>query len=467
MAVKSKAITDIVILAAGKGSRMNSDIPKVLHLLSGEPLLSHVMRSADSVENARKIVVVGHGEKQIKQHYESSPLTTETLFVTQSQQLGTGHAVKAAMPHIRDSSRVLILYGDVPLITPETITGMFEVLAGNSLVILTADVQDPDGYGRIVRDKEGNIECIVEQKDASMEQSKIREINTGVLAIESQPLKEWLPKIGNKNAKAEFYLTDLIGLARREGFRVRSANPNSIGEIKGINDRVQLAELERQHQRNLAEKLLLSGTGLADPSRIDLRGELVTGRDNFIDINCVFEGNVVLGDGTRVGPGCIIRDSQIGDNVNILANSVIEQSKIGEGVVVGPFARLRAGTELAANSKVGNFVETKKAKVGKGSKINHLSYVGDAELAGNVNIGAGTITCNYDGHNKHTTRIGENVFVGSNSTLVAPIKLEDGSFVAAGSTVSKSVNEKQLAVGRAKQRNISGWVSPAAKAKEE
>ena len=465
--MKSNAVTDIIILAAGKGSRMYSNTPKVLHMLSGEPLLSHVLRAANSVEHARKIVVVGHGEEEIKQHYEGSPLITETLFVTQSQQLGTAHAVQVAMPHIRDCSRVLILYGDVPLITPETIARMFEALAGNSLVILTADIQDPDGYGRIVRDNEGNIESIVEQKDASLEQSKIHEINTGLIAIESQQLREWLPKIGNNNAQGEFYLTDLIGMAQSKGCKILSVNPKSIEEIKGVNDRVQLAELERQHQRNLAEQLLMSGTGLADPSRIDQRGELVTGKDNFIDINCIFEGNVVLGDGTRVGPGCLIRDSHIGDNVNILANSVIDQSKIGEGVVVGPFARLRAGTELAANSKVGNFVETKKAKVGKGSKINHLSYVGDAELAENVNIGAGTITCNYDGHNKHTTRIGEDVFVGSNSTLVAPINLEDGSFVAAGSTVSKSVKEKQLAVGRAKQRNISGWVSPAKKAKEE
>jgi bifunctional UDP-N-acetylglucosamine pyrophosphorylase/glucosamine-1-phosphate N-acetyltransferase len=329
------------------------------------------------------------------------------------------------------------------------------------------EVFDPFGYGRILRDQDGNIEGIVEQKDATPDQEKILEVNTGVMAIKGAKLRRWLSKIEKNNVQGEYYLTDLVSLARRDKEEIRSIRPQSVEEIEGVNNRLQLATLERRYQLKLAEKLLLAGTSLADPSRFDQRGELIAGCDTFIDVNCVFEGTVQLGSGVHIGPNCSIKDTTIADQAIVLANSVIEQSSIGSGAVVGPFARLRAGTDLAENSKVGNFVETKKTAVGKSSKINHLSYVGDAHLGDNVNIGAGTITCNYDGDKKHATQVEDNVFIGSNSTLVAPVRLSKGAFIAAGSTITKAVGEHTLGIGRAKQRNISSWTSPAKKAQED
>jgi bifunctional UDP-N-acetylglucosamine pyrophosphorylase/glucosamine-1-phosphate N-acetyltransferase len=355
---------------------------------------------------------------------------------------------------------VVILYGDVPLITAATISNMLAAVDDQHIALLTIDLPDPSGYGRIIRDSESQIEAIIEQKDASPEQLQLSEVNTGVMALTTELLGSWLPQIGNNNAQGEYYLTDLIAIARSAGYSINGVQPSSASEVEGINSRQQLASLERVYQLQLAEQLMASGTSLADPTRFDQRGNLTVGTDNFIDANCLFEGNVTLGSNVHIGPNCQISDSHIGDGVEIKANTVIDQSTIGDNAVLGPFARIRPGTQLGSNTKVGNFVETKKAIVGNGSKINHLSYVGDAELGENVNVGAGTITCNYDGVNKHKTKIGDNSFIGSNSTLVAPVSIEEDGFVAAGSTINSTVAAGNLAVGRAKQRNIAGWKRP-------
>jgi bifunctional UDP-N-acetylglucosamine pyrophosphorylase/glucosamine-1-phosphate N-acetyltransferase len=465
--VSEQTNTHIIILAAGKGSRMKSTIPKVMHKLAGEPLLSHVLRASATIPRAKKTVVIGEGKDLITAFFQKSPLAEDISFVIQAEQLGTAHAVQIATADIDEDSRVLVLYGDVPLIDPITIREMLNVLESCSLGVLTMEVFDPFGYGRILRDQDGNIEGIVEQKDATPDQEKILEVNTGVMAIKGAKLRRWLSKIEKNNVQGEYYLTDLVSLARRDKEEIRSIRPQSVEEIEGVNNRLQLATLERRYQLKLAEKLCLGGTSLADPSRFDQRGELIAGCDTFIDVNCLFEGTVQLGSGVHIGPNCSIKDTTIADQAIVLANSVIEQSSIGSGAVVGPFARLRAGTDLAENSKVGNFVETKKTAVGKSSKINHLSYVGDAHLGDNVNIGAGTITCNYDGDKKHATQVEDNVFIGSNSTLVAPVRLSKGAFIAAGSTITKTVGDHTLGIGRAKQRNISSWTSPAKKAQED
>jgi bifunctional UDP-N-acetylglucosamine pyrophosphorylase/glucosamine-1-phosphate N-acetyltransferase len=448
--------TDIIILAAGKGTRMQSRLPKVLHKIAGQPLLSHVLTAAKTVNDAKSIVVTGFGGDQV----ENTIGKQADAFVTQPQQLGTGHAVQCALPHIRENAKVLILYGDVPLIAPQTISKMLDTVTDNQMGLLTVILDDPSGYGRIIRDTDNNIAAIVEQKDASPEQLKVNEVNTGVMALTSQQLMGWLPQIDNNNAQGEYYLTDLIAIATSDSVKVKSIQPQSATEVEGVNNRVQLSQLERAHQRQKAQTLMESGTSLADPERFDQRGELSVGTDNFIDINCIFEGEVKLGSNVHIGPNCQIINSTIGDGVEIKANTIIEDSVVGDNAILGPFARLRPGTELADNTKIGNFVETKKAKVGKGSKINHLSYVGDAELGEGVNVGAGTITCNYDGANKFNTTIGDNSFVGSNSTLVAPVKVADNSFVGAGSTITKDTEENSLAISRAKQRNIEGWKRP-------
>ena len=404
-------------------------------------------------------MVTGHGGDAVRALYASSNVT----LVEQTQQLGTGHAVLTALPHLREDASVVILYGDVPLITTATLTKMLLAVSSNSLGLLTVTLGNPHGYGRIVRAADGQIESIVEQKDASPEQQKLCEVNTGVMALTTEQLARWLPMIGNSNAQGEYYLTDIIALARRDGCRVTSVQPSSASEVEGVNNRQQLAALERAYQRQLAEQLMASGTTLADPARFDQRGTLSAGTDNFIDVNCVFEGDVTIGSGVTVGPNCLIINSTLGDKVTVNANTVIEQATIGDRAVLGPFARLRPGTQLGSDTKVGNFVETKNAIVGPGSKINHLSYVGDAELGANVNIGAGTITCNYDGVNKFKTEIGDNSFVGSNSTLIAPLSIGVDGFIAAGSTVNSEVPAGHLAVARSKQRNISGWKRPTKK----
>ena len=450
---------NFVILAAGKGTRMRSALPKVLHKLSGRSMLGHVVEAVESLGEAKKIIVTGHGAQQVEQQFKSPT----TIFTEQKEQLGTGHAVQMAIPELCSDAVVIVLYGDVPLILPATIEKILAVVTKSTMGLLTIHLEEPQGYGRIIRDINGDITEIVEQKDASVEQLKITEVNTGVLALRSSQLSEWLPKIKNNNAQGEYYLTDLVAIARAANVEVISVNPESATEVEGVNNRVQLSQLERAHQRQLAELLMESGTSLADPSRFDQRGELTAGTDNFIDINCIFEGHVTIGNNVSIGANCHISNSIIGDCVSILANTIIESSVVGDRAVVGPFARLRAGTEMESDTKVGNFVETKKALVGKGSKINHLSYVGDAQLGQNVNVGAGTITCNYDGVSKHKTDLGDGVFVGSNSTLVAPIKVHSGGFIAAGSTVISEIPSDSLAVGRAKQRNIKGWKRPSKK----
>ena len=450
---------NFVILAAGKGSRMRSALPKVLHKLSGRSMLGHVVAAVESLGKAKKIIVTGHGAEQVEQQFKSPT----TIFTQQKEQLGTGHAVHMAVPELCSDAVVIVLYGDVPLIRPATIQKILAVVTESTMGLLTINLDQPTGYGRIVRNTKGDITEIIEQKDASVEQLKITEVNTGVLALQSSQLSDWLPKITNNNAQGEYYLTDLVAIAREAGVEIISVNPESATEVEGVNNRVQLSQLERAHQRQLAEVLMESGTSLADPARFDQRGELSAGTDNFIDINCVFNGSVTIGSNVSIGANCQISDSTIGDGVSILPNTIIESSVVGDRAVVGPFARLRPGTKMESDTKVGNFVETKKTLVGKGSKINHLSYVGDAQLGENVNIGAGTITCNYDGVSKHKTDLGDGVFVGSNSTLVAPIKVDKGGFIAAGSTVTTEVPSDSLAVGRAKQRNIKGWKRPTKK----
>ena len=450
---------NFVILAAGKGTRMRSALPKVLHKLSGRSMLGHVVAAVESLGKAKKIIVTGHGAEQVEQQFKSP----ETIFIQQKEQLGTGHAVHMAVPELCSDAVVIVLYGDVPLIRPATIQKILAVVTESTMGLLTINLDQPTGYGRIVRNTKGDITEIIEQKDASVEQLKITEVNTGVLALQSSQLSDWLPKITNNNAQGEYYLTDLVVIAREAGVEIISVNPESATEVDGVNNRVQLSQLERAHQRQLAEVLMESGTSLADPARFDQRGELSAGTDNFIDINCVFNGSVTIGSNVSIGANCQISDSTIGDGVSILPNTIIESSVVGDRAVVGPFARLRPGTKMESDTKVGNFVETKKTLVGKGSKINHLSYVGDAQLGENVNIGAGTITCNYDGVSKHKTDLGDGVFVGSNSTLVAPIKVDKGGFIAAGSTVTTEVPSDSLAVGRAKQRNIKGWKRPTKK----
>jgi len=450
---------NFVILAAGKGTRMRSALPKVLHKLSGRSMLGHVVAAVESLGKAKKIIVTGHGAEQVEQQFKSPT----TIFTQQKEQLGTGHAVHMAVPELCSDAVVIVLYGDVPLIRPATIQKILAVVTESTMGLLTINLDQPTGYGRIVRNTKGDITEIIEQKDASVEQLKITEVNTGVLALQSSQLRDWLPKITNNNAQGEYYLTDLVAIAREAGVEIVSVNPESATEVEGVNNRVQLSQLERAHQRQLAEVLMESGTSLADPARFDQRGDLSAGTDNFIDINCVFNGSVTIGSNVSIGANCQISDSTIGDGVAILPNTIIESSVVGDRAVVGPFARLRPGTRMESDTKVGNFVETKKTLVGKGSKINHLSYVGDAQLGENVNIGAGTITCNYDGVSKHKTDLGDGVFVGSNSTLVAPIKVDKGGFIAAGSTVTTEVPSDSLAVGRAKQRNIKGWKRPTKK----
>lgn len=454
--------TDIIILAAGKGTRMKSTLPKVLHRLAGKSLLQHVIDSANNVKNANMIVVTGHGSEQVRSAVSPAEVG-QINYVEQTEQLGTAHAVQMAVPNLGSGGTSLILYGDVPLILPETILGMLSAVSDNSMSLLTVTLDDPTGYGRILRDESSQVTAIVEQKDASTEQLKVTEVNTGVLALKTEQLKQWLPQINNNNAQGEYYLTDLIALARNNGVSVETKQPQSVEEVEGVNNRVQLSTLERFYQKQQAEKLMVAGVTLADPGRIDVRGNLSTGNDNYIDINVVFEGNVTLGSNVTIGPNCLIIDSVIGDGVEIKANTVIEKSEIASLSVVGPFARLRPGTVLAENAKVGNFVETKNTQVGKGSKINHLSYVGDAELGEGVNVGAGTITCNYDGVNKHKTVMGDNSFIGSNSSLVAPVKIGKNATVGAGSTINKDVPDDQLGLTRASQRAISDWQRPTKK----
>jgi len=451
--------TDIVILAAGQGSRMKSSLPKVLHAVAGKPMVQHVLDQARHIEQAKLHVVIGHGAALLETALANEQLT----FSMQGEQLGTGHAVAQALPNVDPEGVTLILYGDVPLTRSETMQQLVDIAAKGNLGLLTVHLQNPTGYGRIIRNDANKVIAIVEQKDASDEQLKVTEVNTGIMAVPTGLLLEWLPLLSSNNAQGEYYLTDIIAMAAEQGVSIETQHPACEQEVQGVNNRVQLAELERWHQLQQAETLMLNGATLADPSRVDVRGSVSVAGDVIIDVNAVFEGDVVLGHGVLIEPNCVIKNATIGDNTHIRANSVIEDSTIAANCDVGPFARIRPGTQLASGAKVGNFVETKKAIVGEGSKINHLSYVGDAVIGKNTNIGAGTITCNYDGVNKSLTEIGDQVFIGSNTALVAPVKIGSGATVGAGSTITKEVTESQLAVARGKQTNLPNWQRPVKK----
>ncbi len=447
----------VVILAAGQGTRMKSALPKVLHPLAGRPLLEHVIATARGLGAERIAVVYGHGGARVPAAIHDQ----EHLFwVEQAQQLGTGHAVEQALPVMEGMDKVLVLYGDVPLTSPETLQRLLEAAQGTSLALLTVALPDPTGYGRIVRDAQGRVQRIVEQKDASPEQLAIREINTGILVVDGSRLAAWIGRLDNANAQGEFYLTDIVAMAVADGVGVASAQPTDAWEVMGVNDRVQLAALERHYQRRQAERLMRDGVTLRDPARFDLRGTLTTGQDVEIDVNVMIVGDVTLGDGVRVGANSVIRDSRIGDGAQIFENCVIDRAEVGAESLVGPFARLRPEAALAPRVHVGNFVEIKKSDVGEGSKVNHLSYIGDTTIGRRVNIGAGTITCNYDGAYKHRTVIGDDAFIGSDTQLVAPVEVGVGTTIGAGSTITRDAPPGGLTLSRAKQVTIAGWQRP-------
>ena len=446
---------DIVILAAGQGTRMRSALPKVLHPVAGKSMLGHVIDTARQLSPRKIHVVIGHGAELVRERLAANDVD----FVLQAEQLGTGHAVAQALPHI-EADKVLILYGDVPLTQVETLSRLLEQASDTQLGLLTVNLADPTGYGRIIRDEAGIVQAIVEHKDASEAQRAIREGNTGILAVPGKRLGDWLGRLSNSNAQGEYYLTDVIAMAVADGLVVATETAQEEMEVLGANDRIQLAQLERYYQQRAARRLMTQGVTLLDPARFDLRGEVTVGRDVQIDINVILEGKVVIEDGVQIGPNCVIKDSTLRRGAIVKANSHLEGAELGEGADCGPFARLRPGAKLGAKAHVGNFVELKNAVLGEGAKAGHLSYLGDAEIGARTNIGAGTITCNYDGANKFKTVMGEDVFIGSNSSLVAPVTLGDGATTGAGSTVTQDVPAKALAVGRAKQRNIEGWKRP-------
>jgi bifunctional UDP-N-acetylglucosamine pyrophosphorylase / glucosamine-1-phosphate N-acetyltransferase len=446
----------VTILAAGQGSRMRSQLPKVLHPLAGRPLLSHVLSAARQLDPDSIHVVYGHGGDTVRARIPEA----DVQWVEQREQLGTGHAVNQVLPALSDDEAVLVLYGDVPLVQPSTLMPLVLAARGGALGLLTAHADDPSGYGRIVRDAEGRVRAIVEEKDADPTQRAITEINTGLLAAPVGRLRAWLGRLRNDNAQGEYYLTDIVAAAVEDGVEVQARSATDMIEILGVNDRSQLAQLERAYQWRSAQRLMQAGLSLADPARFDLRGELTVGRDCFVDVNTVFEGRVVLGDNVHIGPNCFVRDCEIGSGAHIHPNSVLEQALIGEQASVGPFARVRPGSDIRRRAKVGNFVEIKQAVLEEGAKVNHLSYIGDAEVGSNANIGAGTITCNYDGANKHRTVIGAGAFVGSGTNLVAPVSVGAGATIGAGSTVTKDAPAAQLTLSRARQTTVAGWKRP-------
>ncbi|HWV09650.1 MAG TPA: bifunctional UDP-N-acetylglucosamine diphosphorylase/glucosamine-1-phosphate N-acetyltransferase GlmU [Pseudomonas sp.] len=446
---------DIVILAAGQGTRMRSALPKVLHAVAGKSMLGHVIDTARQLKPQGIHVVIGHGAEQVRERLAADDLN----FVIQAEQLGTGHAVAQALPQL-SADTVLILYGDVPLIETATLERLLGQVSDQQLGLLTVELADPTGYGRIVRNGDGVVQAIIEHKDASDAQRAIREGNTGILAVPGKRLADWLGRLSNSNAQGEYYLTDVIAMAVADGLVVATERAADEMEVLGANDRIQLSQLERHYQYRAARRLMAQGVTLIDPARFDLRGDVTAGRDVLIDVNVILEGKVLIEDGVQIGPNCVIKDSVLRRGAIVKANSHLEGAELGEGADCGPFARLRPGAKLGAKAHVGNFVELKNAVLGEGAKAGHLSYLGDAEIGARTNIGAGTITCNYDGANKHRTVLGEDVFIGSNSSLVAPVTLGDGATTGAGSTVTQDVPAHTLAVGRAKQRNIEGWKRP-------
>lgn len=454
----SNNATSVVILAAGRGTRMYSDLPKVLHPLAGKPMVEHVIDAAIKLGTKNIHLVYGHGGEQLKNALKIQDVN----WVLQAEQLGTGHAMQQAAPHFADDENILMLYGDVPLIAVETLKRLLLAKPLNGIALLTVKLQNPSGYGRIVR-KHGEVVGIVEHKDASDEQRQIDEINTGILVANGRDLKRWLARLDNNNVQGEFYLTDIVALAHADGQKIEVVHPSRLSEVEGVNNRLQLSQLERVLQAEQAERLLLAGVMLLDPTRFDLRGELAHGRDVSIDANVIIEGKVTLGDRVKIGAGCVLKNCVIGDDCEISPYSVLEDAVLAADCTVGPFARLRPGSELAVGAHVGNFVEMKKARLGQGSKAGHLSYLGDAEIGADVNIGAGTITCNYDGANKHKTIIGDGVFVGSDTQLIAPVSVGSRATIAAGTTVTRNVPDDVLALSRVKQVHIQDWQRPKKK----
>ena len=445
---------NIVILAAGQGKRMNSAVPKVLHPIAGKPMLAHVLDTARSLKPGSLCVVYGHGGEQVKTVLAAA----DVIWVKQEPQLGTGHAVLQALPHLDLKVPTLVLYGDVPLIQAGTLRDLLTA-GGKALALLTVTLDDPQGYGRIVRSG-GKAKRIVEEKDATASERKIAEVNTGILAAPTTALKRWLPQLGKQNAQGEYYLTDIVALAAAEKMSIHTAHPAHPWEVQGINSKLQLAELERVHQHNVAAALLHQGVTLADPFRIDVRGDLSCGRDVSIDINCVFEGKVMLEDDVSIGPNCLLRNVTIKRGAKIEAFSHLQEAIVGEQSIVGPYARLRPGAQLGKDVHIGNFVEVKNSNIDDHSKANHLAYIGDADIGQRVNVGAGTITCNYDGANKHRTTIEDDVFIGSDTQLVAPVTVGRGATLGAGTTLTRDAPPDQLTVSRAKQFSIAGWKRP-------
>lgn len=445
----------IVILAAGQGSRMRSSLPKVLHPLAGRPLLAHVIETAKSLQPESILVVYGHGGDQVLTALKDAEVT----WVHQAEQLGTGHAVAQVLPHISGLDRLLVLYGDVPLIEVETLRQLNQA-AGSGIGLLTARLPDPSGYGRIIRDSNDLVRAIVEQKDASPDQLAIEEINSGIMSLDASRLKVWLNQLSNNNAQGEYYLTDVISLAVADGVPVSGLITDDLAQILGVNDREQLAQLERRYQRRMAVNFMKAGLSLADPERFDLRGALEHGQDCRLDIDCIIEGQVRLGNRVSIGPFCQIIDCDIGDDVVILGHCHLEGARVGPGSRIGPFARLRPGAELAGDNHIGNFVEIKAARIDQKSKVNHLSYIGDSQIGQRVNVGAGTITCNYDGAHKHQTNIGDDAFIGSNTALVAPVSIGAGATIGAGSVITKEAPAGQLSLSRSRQSTIPGWQRP-------
>ncbi|MEE3696134.1 bifunctional UDP-N-acetylglucosamine diphosphorylase/glucosamine-1-phosphate N-acetyltransferase GlmU [Glaesserella parasuis] len=448
----------VVILAAGKGTRMYSDLPKVLHPIAGKPMVKHVIDTAKQLSAKQIHLIYGHGGDLLQQRLSAEPVN----WVLQAEQLGTGHAMQQAAPFFADDENILMLYGDAPLITATTLEKLIAAKPENGIALLTVVLDNPTGYGRIIREN-GSVVAIVEQKDANPEQLKIQEINTGVMVASGASFKKWLSQLENNNAQGEYYITDVIAMANRDGYKVEAVQATNLMEVEGANNRLQLAALERYYQKAQAEKLLLAGVTIIDPARFDLRGTVTHGKDVVIDVNVILEGAIQLGNNVKIGAGSVLKNVVLGDNVEIKPYSVLEDSVIGESADVGPFARLRPGTELAAKAHVGNFVEIKKSTIGEGSKVGHLTYIGDSEIGANVNIGAGTITCNYDGANKFKTIIGDNVFVGSDTQLVAPVTVASGATIGAGSTITKDVAADELVITRVPQRHIQGWQRPTKK----
>ena len=455
---------EIIILAAGQGKRMQSDLPKVLHSVGGKPMLQHLLETASKLKPKRIHVVVGHAKKQVISTIEKCmpALASGNLinWVEQKKQLGTGHAVKQALPAIKENPSVLILNGDCPLISVKTLRRITRLKQGKQLNLLTVTLDDPTGMGRIVRDQKNKITGIVEEKDTDAQQKKIRETNTNCLCVNRENLWNWLSSVNRKNAQKEYYLTDVIASSVKDGATVKSINPDVHTETLGVNNKTDLSRLERIYQLNNAEMLMNQGVTLLDPHRFDLRGTCKFGNDCVVDINVILQGHVRVGNAVTISPNSIIKDAVIGDGCVIEANSVIENAKIGKGCSIGPFARIRPETELKNDVRIGNFVEIKKSVIKEQSKVNHLSYVGDSKVGRNVNIGAGVITCNYDGANKHQTHIGDDVFVGSDSQLVAPVKIDDGATIGAGSTITDDVKSNALAVSRSRQRAVNNWKRP-------